>query len=411
MKRVNKGFNLLSTLVCILNITVLVLIAGGCQLPHQNAILPPSNRLLDEEFNRPPQIRRGYLPSSTLGTSFLGYDNPLRYSYKYSLSKKEGIVYTCKGGHIDISHVYEAADWTAYLSAKTYKHLVQNDSEFSFRLKEDSVCFVHLAYPVNWQNLSQKEKEHIAFDVAVRLGQYFGYTAGTWHEMLTWFGYKSKGIFSEFPSAFSWEDIFSNLLGSNIGALALRDTKHTYAKAVTYILNEQLEKLDIQSAKVGKHAAEKVRGTWFSGKVPPFVNMKMRNFDIGLDDGFVAPLIVNSICECEGQKARPCPVPNLQFLAEYGFSMRLEIEPREWEKNKILSVVYHDKKTRNKHIEPIKDFAAIMSKIKRDAQKAYGPNMGAMHQIINVDAPDNPCGCTYSSVVGERPCKRKRLFY
>jgi hypothetical protein len=328
--------------------------------------------LLEEQFNHPPKIRRGSYATPTWGTSYLEPNQLGPHSYGSEFHERQngnGIVYTCKGGHVDIAHVREAADWTAYLAAITYKHLNNSDPEFSFTLKEGSVCFVHLTYPYNWQSLSNEDRKRITFDLSVNLGRYFGYTAGSWHEILTWFGYKSKGIFPEFPSAFSWEDTFSNLLGSNIGVEALRDTEHTYDEAVTYAVDKELEKLDVQSAEVAKSAAEKVRGSWFSGEVPPFVDMRKRNFDIGLDDGFVTPWLVDSICECEGAKAQSYPVPNLEFLAEQGFSMKFEIEPRVWEKNEILSLVYPNKNPRNKYIEPDKDFASIMSGIKRETQK------------------------------------------
>jgi hypothetical protein len=284
-----------------------------------------------------------------------------------------GIVYTCRGGHVDISHVREAADWTAYLAAVTYKHLRNGDLEFSFTLKEGSVCFVHLEYSGGWQSLSEEDKEGIAFDLSVNLGRYFGYTAGSWHEMLTWFGYKSRGVFPEFPSAFSWEDTYSNLLGSDIGAEALRDTQRSYNEAVTDALDKSLKDLGVQSAEIAKRAAEKVKGVWFSGEVPPFVDMRKRNFDIGLDNGFITPWLVESICECEGAKAQSYSAPNLDFLAEEGFSMKFEIEPRVWEGNEILSIIYPDKRARSKYIEPEKDFAVIMGWIKQEAQKDLLP--------------------------------------
>jgi hypothetical protein len=347
----------------------LLLAAGGCQPSQQVSASAPNNRLLEKQFDNPPKIRRGSYASPTLGTSFLEPNHLGPHSYRFERHEKSDIVYTCEAGHVDLSHVREAADWTAYLAAVTYKHLNNSDPEFSFTLKEGSVCFIHLIYPDSWQSLSEKDKERIAFDLSVSLGRYFGYTAGSWHEILTWFGYKSKGVFPEFPSAFSWEDTFSNFLGCDIGAEALRDTERTYDEAVTDALDKALENLDIQSAEVAKGAAEKVRGLWFTGEVPPFVDMKKRSFDIGLDNGFITPWLVDSICECEGAEARPYSVPNPNFLAEYGFSMKFEIEPRVWEKDEILSLVYPNKKSRNKCIEPDKDFATIMSGIKQEAQK------------------------------------------
>jgi hypothetical protein len=348
---------------------MLLLAAGGCQSSQRATVPASNNRLLKKQFNNPPKIRIGTYASSTLGTSFLEPYHLGPHSYRFELHEKNGIVYTCKAGHVDISHVREAADWTAYLAAITYKHLETSDLEFSFTLKEGSVCFIHLAYPDTWQSLSAEDRERIASDLAINLGRYFAYTAGSWHEIVTWFGYKSKGVFPEFPSAFSWEDTFSNLLGSNIGVEALRDTQRTYDEAVTYAIDKTLENLDIQSAETAKDATEKTRGAWFEGEVPPFVDMKKRSFDIGLDNGFITPLLVDSVCGCEGAKAGQYSVPNTHFLAEYGFSMKFEIEPRVWEKDEILSFVYPDKKPGDKYIEPDRDFATIMSGIKQEAQK------------------------------------------
>lgn len=349
----------------------LLLAAGGCQQPQQAAAPAPANRLLEKQFDNPPKMRRGSYPTPTVGTSYLGPNQLGSHGYRPEFHEREdgnGMVYTCKAGHVDIAHVREAADWTAYLAAVTYKRLENSDLEFSFTLKEGSVCFVHLTYPDTWQSLSVEDKERIAFDLSVNLGRYFGYAAGSWHEMLTWFGYKSRGVFPEFPSSFSWEDIYSNLLGVDIGVEAIRDKNRTYDEAVTYAMDKTLENLDIQSAEVARQAAESVRGSWFTGEVPPFVDMKKRNFDIGLDNGLVTPLLIDAVCECEGAKAQSYPAPDLRFLAEQGFSMKFEIEPRVWEGDEILSIVYPDKKSGNKYIEPDKDFAAIMSEIKREAQ-------------------------------------------
>ncbi len=347
----------------------LLLAAGGCQQPQQVSVSAPNNRLLEKQFDNPPKIRLGTYATPTIGTTYLEPYHLGPHSYKFEPHERNGIVYTCKAGHVDISHVRETADWTAYLAAVTYKHLSNGDLEFSFTLKEGSVCFVHLAYPDSWQSLSEEDKGRIAFDLSVSLGRYFGYTAGSWHEIITWFGYKSKWVFPETISSFSWEDTYSNLLGSDIGVEALRDTERTYDEAVTYAIDKALENLNIQSAEVARVAAENVRGSWFTGEVPPFVDMKKRNFDIGLDNGLVTPFLIDSVCECEGAEAQPYPAPDLKFLAERGFSMKFEIEPRIWEGDKILSFIYPDKKSRNKYIEPDKDFATIMSEIKREAQK------------------------------------------
>ena len=57
--------------------------------------------------------------------------------------------------------------------------------------------------------------------------------------------------------------------------------------------------------------------------------------------------------------------------------MKLEIEPKEWEKDKILQIVYPDVNQRKKRIEPAIHFAPIMKYIEQDAVAKYGPDVGS----------------------------------
>ncbi len=323
----------------------------------------------------PPQARLASYASSTLATNFLGLEDLGPHSYKPNLLEKNGIVFTCKAGHIDIAHARKLIDWTAYLASKTFDNLMKNKTEFSYMSKNPSRYYVHIIYPEYWKVLSKNQKESVAYNISIRLGQYLAYTEGTWHEILTWFGYKCIGFIPEFPSAFSWEDTFSNCLGSHIAVLALQDTEHQFDEAATLALAKELQKLGIQSAKAARRAAEEVRGQWFSGNL--LVDIKMRNFDIGLDDGFVTPYIVPSFADCQNAEALDYPVPDLAFLSVYGFSARLEIEPHEWEKDKIFKIISG---TRNAtaepaqagkadRIEPAIHFAPIMEYIKKQNSK------------------------------------------
>ncbi len=310
-----------------------------------------------------PRGRIASYAGPTSGTNFIGEDLGL-HSYKFNSSERNGIVYTNKAGHIDIGHSRKVADWTAFLASKTFKNLMKNKTKFSFKLKEPSLYFVKLTYPENWEELPKKE--HIAYDISIKLGQYLAYTAATWHEILTWVGYKSTGFLPEFSSAFSWEDSFSNLLGAYLAAKALQDNEHEYNEAMTIVLSQELEKLGIQSREVAKLASESIRGKWFSGN-SLFVNIKKRNLDIGIDDGYVTPTIISNVCTFESARPQPYPVPNLDFLSEYGFSVKLEIEPRVWESKKILEIVYPYRN--GKRIQPSIHFAAIMDFIQKQAKE------------------------------------------
>lgn len=294
-------------------------------------------------FNGEPRIRTGSYATATLGTNFLDPNDLGTHSYQTPFNdEKDGIVYTCRGGHIDIAHVRIAADNVRYLYYLIRKNLMAADSEFTFKASDEpSRYYVHLKYPDKWKSLRQSDKKAIADEVSLELSQYFSYTMTTWHEVLTWFGYKSTGIFPEFPSAFSWEDNYSNLVGTRLGAQALADEEHEYDEAITIIIKKELENLGVQSSDTAEYAAEKMKGKWWNGT--PFVvyvEMKERNMDLGYVDGFVTPTLVPDICA--GATPQSYPVPRLTSLERLGFSMTIEVEPREFEKRDILKIVYPD---------------------------------------------------------------------
>ena len=323
-----------------------------------------------------PRGRPGFRPCSRIGTSFLDLESLGPHAYRFCWLEKNGIVYTCRGGFLDMAHVRGAIDRTAHLATKTLRKLEKNENEFSYKLVEPSIYFVRLIPPEDWADTPQSEKEIILRDVSIRLGQYFAYTACLWHEILTWFGYRSVGLYSEFHSAFTVEDAYSNVLGSHIGAAALRDAERPFNKAATRALARELAGLGAQTKQTAKRAMKEVQGQWFSGGLI-FVKTFKRSFDTGLDDddGYVTPWIVPSVSECKGMEARAHPAPNADFLSEYGFSLEFEIEPREWEKDKILTIVYPDRKQRRKRIDPAIHFPVIMDYIRKDAIERFGSNV------------------------------------
>jgi hypothetical protein len=270
-----------------------------------------------------------------------------------------------------MSHARKAADWTVFLAAKTYREMMKGETEFSYKLYEPSRYFVRLTYPENWNDLSQQEKDRIAYEVAVGLGRYFAFAGVTWHEIITWFGFKSKGLEPEHASAFTWEETFSNVFGIQAATLAIKNNEYTYNEAMTLAFDTELRKLGAQPAHVSRRAANSVRGPWFTGDFF-FMTMKKRNLDLGLDDGFVTPTLVPSVSECEGAEPQPYPAPDLGVVSEYGFSIRFEIEPKIWEGQAILDVAYADGNPRKDRVEPAVHLAPIMAYIRQDALERYG---------------------------------------
>jgi hypothetical protein len=358
---------------CILALTIVIgPIVVGCQVIPDRGLTCPADELIHKGLRTEPRIRFGCYPTATLGTFFLG-ENLGPHGYSFNPWEKNGMAYTCRAGHIDIIHLRIAADWTAYLAARSFRAMMHNDDHFTFGLAVDrSTNHVHLSYPPNWNELPAEERAVIAEEVAMALAPHLAFTMTTWHEILTWFGFKCIGLATEFPSAFSWEDSFSNLLGTIVAVRALEDTERRYDKALAIALNEEMARLGIQPASVAKRASQQVKGEWFTGSALFFVDVKRRNFDIGLDDGMVTPTLLQGVEPCAGVKSVSYPVPTLDALAEHGFSVELEIEPREWERNAILAVAYPDAETRRKRIDPSEHLPRIMDHVRRDAVERYG---------------------------------------
>jgi hypothetical protein len=310
----------------------------------------------------------GSYATATLGTHFLDADSIGKHHFGNSCFEKNGIVYTCKGGHIDIAHARIAADNVRYLQDKTKRNLLRMSREFEFKLEvEPSTYYVTLEYPPNWKNLSKKEKSRITDELSMEMGSYLTYIMTTWHEMLTWFGFKCMAFIPEQPSAFSWEDVYSNIFGIRIGALALQDKKHGYNKAVTIAFEKELHNFGIQSKNTARKASEKMRGTWYEGVL--IAEMKVRNLDIGIDDGFVTPMLVPGVCRNASPES--LPVPKLSKLYTYGFKMVIEVEPKELEKDKVFRIIYPDVSPNEypKKIQLEKHLPVIMDYIKREIEK------------------------------------------
>ena len=286
-----------------------------------------------------------------------------------------GLVYTCRGGFIDLGHLREAADRTYFLSQLIYKDLMGSKTNFSYRVIEPSYYHVTLSYPSSWKNLSRQEKEKTAREISIHLGQYLAHTSLIWHEILTWYNFASSGLFSENISAFSPEDPYSDVLGTHLAAKVLLSQpscfyeESDYEEAMTTIISETLKKLGAQSPEVAKQALKKIKGDWYDGGYYFFVEMKKRNLDVGLDDGLVTPWQVQGMCP--DAQPQSCPAPNFGFLDKYGFKIRVRLEPVEFQKKAIFAEIGLKP---TEEIIPCIHFPMIIEKIREKAKKLHGPN-------------------------------------
>jgi hypothetical protein len=321
-----------------------------------------------------PKGRFGSYAAATALVNFEGLEDLGTHG---TAGECNALLYTCRGGHIDLSHLRKSADFTRYFGEKIFAHLMSGRSYFSLKMKEPSVYYVRIAYPSGWGGLTPQRKEEAAWNCAIDLAAYISYTGITWHEIITWFGYSSVVIpYTESGSAFAWEDGFSNFLGAHLGAKALRNApirsfdESTFNRSMTAVLNEELRDLGVQPASVARRASGMMDGVWYSSFFL-YVKMKKMHLDTGFDDGDIAAWIVPSLAECKGATARTYRIPSLEKLQQYGFSAKLEIDPEIAVGGRIRSVA-----GRADRIVPDADFPKIIENIRQNAAVQRGdPNV------------------------------------
>ncbi len=313
-------------------------------------------------FTGAPRARVGYLPTATFGIPF-GDPNHLGmhgYGWGGFFTEASGLVYTCRGGHIDLDHVRGNADDVRFLAKKIRKTLSKHKPGFSFILTgEVSAHKVTFTYPDNWNQ--QPDKDLVIDEIALDTAQYLAFGASTWHEIITWFGAHFALFEPEFNSAFSWEDIYSNVIGTQLGAEVVKDGDQDYDKRMTAAIYRKLKDLGVQPRSTAIAASEKVRGQWYTGNFIP--DLKMRNFDIGLD-GTITPTLIPGVPGCCCSEPAVQPAPSLDTLKSYGFTMTYEIKP-----NLILEQGRIFKAAGSKRIFPEKHFPILIEYMKKDATK------------------------------------------
>lgn len=167
-------------------------------------------------------------------------------------SEGNGIIYSRRGGFIDMAHLRDQSDWTAYL----YTQLLENRMYGSLSLVlgyEGGEKTLHVTIPSNMRNLD-----------LIYLAGKIAYDLSVWHEIATWFGASSIPFVPERYSSFSVEDPYSNMLGVTIGIRALQ-SELPYETAVTAIIAETLKNLDaVQNEAETFLAMEAVRDIWWT---------------------------------------------------------------------------------------------------------------------------------------------------
>ncbi len=184
--------------------------------------------------------------------------------------EQNGIVYTQRGGFIDLGHLRDNADWTAYIFSLMQSGM---DGEMIKQKlgNEGGQKMLWLEVPDDIDRNDQIAiAGRIAFDLSI------------WHEIATWFGASYIPMLPERYSSFSAEDLYSNLLGVQLGIAAIQ-SELPYEVAMTQLLKEKLEELGVVDTETETYTAmEAVEGVWWTRekKIPSRKLLLLRYLDI-----------------------------------------------------------------------------------------------------------------------------------
>lgn len=194
------------------------------------------------------------------------------HAYLGEKEEGNGIIYTKRGGFIDLAHLRDCADWTAYLaSVMLEKQSEEEDYIINLGIEGGrKTLIIHVP-----KDLKQEDIFNLAGKIA--------YDLSMWHEISTWFGASFIPLVPERYSSFSPEDLYSNLMGVTLGIEALKSDLD-YEEAMTELIAEQMKKLESVTT-VGETyiAMEKVESVWWTRKkrLPSKKILLKRYFDLG----------------------------------------------------------------------------------------------------------------------------------
>jgi hypothetical protein len=292
--------------------------------------------------------------------------------------KERGIIYARKAGFIDVAHIRESCDWTRYFTLQLRKAIKAGKTEVNLAGKNDARLLIDLKYPDGWADLSDGERKSLGEEMAIRGGQQLGYLTVTWHELITWFGWRKIFLIDEQPSAFTYDDTMSHMVGIRVAGRALRDKRGgNWDAAVTRNLKEVMKEIGAVKPVQTELAVDAVEGLWWKDGEP----LKRQFAPPPGDDVSVTPWLVEGLPFARvDEPPAPFVLPSLRDVNGHDcsqFIASLHIQPNIDEADKMKRCI----RCRMPYFSAQKDLPALLAVAEQQMTERFG-------EAVNVPWPD-----------------------
>ncbi len=281
-----------------------------------------------------------------------------------------GIVYTRRAGFLDMAHIRESADWTRHLWKHSRPLLEKDGGSFHFT-REDTGFEVVITLPCWWKDVSGEERALLIDSVSLRLAQRGAYEIQTWHEIATWFGWRTVPLVSEQGSSFTWEDTTSHLVGVLIAGRVLISGDDHYDDRTGEAIKEMLTELDAVPLRAVDLAARSVEGRWWKNGTAI-----RRDLDLAMDDSVKVPWLVPPADGEEPVLPAVLEVPSLRGINGRDLTgmFQLRITPPSSVRRGIYPKGAESGEPGGEII-PERDFPGIMAKIRAQMAERWGDDV------------------------------------
>lgn len=321
-----------------------------------------------------PRDRLGALPFPGLMTLYATADpeklGPHRYEQWPRLFRADeterGIIYTARAGFLDLAHIRIAIDWTRFCTTRARAALTAGQSTLDLPGPDHAVFHVAFAYPSGWSALPEAERESLADAESRSIGQRIAYLMLTWHEVATWFGYRTLFFVDESPSAFTYDDSVSHLVGMRVAERAMREGGG-FDAAVTASLQAELRRLGAVTPQQTDLAVRAVEGVWWSASKP-----LKRQAEVYLrEDQVLYPWLVPGLPFCADASREAFALPRgVGGVGRDGsVATAIEIEPRIAEAGPMRDLL----PGRPDRFRDDRDLPALLGVVRAQMREQYGP--------------------------------------